>query len=101
MAEKISEMYRGYQLVIEAVPHENGGVTLRRRITRRLGQRLIVNHDYSETRSHPASGTGKAMTAALRDAREAVDRLLGGWHSVYAQSAHVFAGIGWTRVQQG
>jgi len=94
MTQKISEMYRGYQLLIEVAPHENRGVTLRRRIARQLGERLVVDQEHSETASHPASETGKAIAAALRDAREAVDRLLGGWHTAYAQKTEVFGGNG-------
>lgn len=83
MAEKVNETYRGYQLVIEVAPHENGAVTLRRKISRRLGHRLLVEHENNETALHPASGTVSLTVTALRDAREAVDRLLGGWHSDY------------------
>jgi hypothetical protein len=94
MTQQISDMYRGYQLVIEAAPHEARGVTLRRRITRQLGERLIVDQQHSESASYPASETVNAMAAALRDAREAVDRLLGGWHTAYVQTEEVFAGNG-------
>ncbi|RAS17751.1 DNA-binding protein [Paraburkholderia bryophila] len=100
MAENVNETYRGYQLVIEAAPHENGAVTLRRTIARRLGQRLLVEHEHNETALHPASGTVSLTVTALRDAREAVDRLLGGWHSHYTHGANVFAGDGCASVWQ-
>jgi len=84
IAPRHCEMYRGFQIRVEGVPDDGRSVQFRRRITRRLGERYAVDYAHTEPVSHPACAAQEAFADAIRDAREAVDRLLGGWHDAHS-----------------
>ncbi|MGE8508963.1 MAG: DNA-binding protein [Paraburkholderia terricola] len=85
MAQQLSETYRGFHVLIEAVPHDSHGVRLRRTITRQLGGRLMAVRERGGTGFSHLASSSESLADALRDAREAIDRLLGGWHPSYTQ----------------
>jgi len=87
MAQQLSETYRGFHVLIEAVPHDGHGhgVRLRRTITRQLGGRLMAVRERDGTGFSHVASSSDSLADALRDAREAIDRLLGGWHPSYTQ----------------
>jgi hypothetical protein len=85
MAQRLSETYRGFHVVIEVVADDASNARLHRTITRQLGERLIAVQEHSETRTLAAPISSSALADALRDAREAVNTLLGGWHPAYTQ----------------
>ena len=87
MTHRLSETYRGCHVLIEAVSDDGHGMRLHRTITRQLGARLVVVEEHSGPCLAASALVNEAMTDALRDARETVNRLLGGWHPVYTQSA--------------
>jgi hypothetical protein len=91
MTQRLSETYRGFDLLIEALPADDAQhIRVQRTITRKLGERMLTVDTRCETTEYSTATSHELLTNALRDAREAVDRLLGGWHPAYAhaQSLH-------------
>lgn len=91
MTQRLSETYRGFDLLIEALPADDmQRIRLQRTITRKLGERMLTVDTRCDTTAYSTDTSHELLTNALRDAREAVDRLLGGWHPAYAhaQSLH-------------
>jgi hypothetical protein len=84
MTHEHSETYRGYRIRIEGVPEDSHGVKIRRTLARQLGERHAARYEHEEPSVCPADAVEDALANAIRDAREAVDRLLGGWHPSYA-----------------
>jgi hypothetical protein len=48
-------------------------------------ERYTARYEHTDAGSRPASEAEDALSQAIRDARETVNRLLGGWHEAYAQ----------------
>ena len=89
MTQRLCESYRGFDLLIEAVDTvcaDGRHVRVHRTITRQLGERTLSVATRGETTPCSARLSQQALADALRDAREAVDRLLGGWHPAYSQA---------------
>jgi len=87
MTQRLSETYRGFDLLIEALPADDEQrIRVQRTITRKLGERMLTVDTRCDTTAYSTATSHELLTNALRDAREAVDRLLGGWHSAYAQA---------------
>jgi len=85
MAQAHNETYRGFQIEVEAVADDGRSLRVRRQITRQLGERYTARYEHTDAGSRPASEAEDALSQAIRDARETVNRLLGGWHEAYAQ----------------
>ena len=88
MTQLLFESYRCFDLLIEAdetVCADGRHVRVHRTITRQLGERTLSVATRGETTPCSARPSQQALADALRDAREAVDRLLGGWHPAYSQ----------------
>jgi uncharacterized protein (DUF2249 family) len=86
MAQRHSETYRGFHILVENVSDDGRSVRLRRKLTRQLGERYAVNYEHQGPAWHLAFGAETAFADAIREAREAVDTLLGGWHPAYSSS---------------
>jgi hypothetical protein len=87
MAQAHSETYRGFQIQVEAISDDARGLQFRRQITRQLGEHYTVRYERTDFGWHPAGEAEDALLEAIRDAREAVSRLLGGWHEAYSPEA--------------
>ncbi|CAB3730006.1 DNA-binding protein [Paraburkholderia rhynchosiae] len=83
-SETLSDTYRGFHVLIETVSDDGQSLRVQRTITRQLGERVLTVDARCETCIAPQFAR-ETLADALRDAREAVDRLLGGWHPAYAQ----------------
>jgi len=87
MTQPLSEIYRGFDLLIEALPADDAQrIRVKRTITRKLGERMLTVDTRCDTTAYSTDTSHELLTNALRDAREAVDRLLGGWHPAYAHA---------------
>lgn len=84
MTHEHSETYRGYRIRVEGVPGDGHGLKIRRTLARQLGDHHAARYEHEAPGVHLADALDDAFADAIRDAREAVDRLLGGWHSAYA-----------------
>ena len=87
MAQAHSETYRGFQIQVEAISDDARGLQFRRQITRQLGEHYTARYERTDFGWHPTSEAEDALLQAIRDTREAVNRLLGGWHEAYAPEA--------------
>jgi hypothetical protein len=83
------ETYRGYRIEVEQIV-DAGGVSVRRTLSRRLGERYAAVSCHASPAGddsrlpQPARAARRSFDDAIQEAREAVDRLLGGWHPAYA-----------------
>ncbi|SDH94864.1 hypothetical protein SAMN05216466_11547 [Paraburkholderia phenazinium] len=84
MAHEHSETYRGFRIRVEGISEDDHSVQIRRTLARQLGERYAARYEHEARGVHPANAVESAFADAIRDARETVDRLLGGWHPAYA-----------------
>lgn len=84
MAREHSETYRGFRIQLKGVSNDGYSVKIRRTLARQLGERYAARYESEALTAHPKNAAEDTFAEAIRDAREAIDRLLGGWHPAYA-----------------